>query len=124
MIKLIKEEEKIKVEPVPVEQQPQEPVVDDKIATVACEEAVNSLTHQAWDFISSVNSVIATLDINYKEDVKKDVIELLNAIIDDSTINIGMLQKITNMMNIKKVDLLDAGEDKAEKILTQATDSK
>lgn len=93
--------------------------IDEKIAATACEEAVNSLTQQAWDFISNINSVIATLELNYKEAAKEDVIEILNALITDSTINIGMLQKATNLMNIEKIDLLDAGEDKAEKVLTK-----
>ena len=134
MIKLINEEEKTIVEPIAIEQEP-EPVetkpedfseVDEKMANLACEEAVNSLMQQSWDFISQVNSVIATLDVNYKEDIKKDVLELLNVIIDDSTINIGVLQKITNMMNSKKVNLLNAGEDKAEEILEkpEATDGE
>jgi len=98
--------------------------VDAKIETIACEEAVNSLMQQAWNFISNVNSVIATLDLNYKGESKGDVIELLNAIVDDSTINIGVIQKVTNIMNIKKVDLLDAGEVKADKILTKEADSE
>ena len=124
MIKLIKEE-KVKVEPIPVEaEQPKEEEVDDKIAAVACEEAVSNLMRQAWDFISNVNSVIATLELNYKEPVKEDILAILAAVVDDSTINIGMIQKITNMMNIKKVDLLDAGETKAEEILTKAEDSE
>lgn len=121
MIKLIKEEETIvKPVPAPVEQKQEE--VDAKMATVACEEAVNNLMQQAWDFISSVNSVIATLELHYKEDSKKDVLELLNVIVDDSTINVGVLQKIANMMNIKKVDLLATGENKAEEILNVSTE--
>lgn len=127
MIKLVKEE-KTMVEPVPVQiktEEPQPKEIDAKIAAVACEEAVNNLMQQAWDFISNINSVIATLELNYKEDaIKKDVIEILNAIIDDNTINIGMIQKVINLMNIKKVELLDAGEQKAENILTKAVDSE
>lgn len=124
MLKLIlkeEEEPKAKVEPIPVEVPSDGEVeeIDEKIAANACEEAVNSLTQQAWDFISNINSVIATLELNYKEEAKKDVIEILNALITDSTINIGMLQKATNLMNIEKIDLLDAGEDKAEKVLTK-----
>lgn len=124
MLKLIlkeEEEPKVKAEPTPVEVPSGGEVeeIDEKIAATACEEAVNSLMQQAWDFISNINSVIATLELNYKEAAKKDVIEILNALITDSTINIGMLQKAINLMNIEKIDLLDAGEDKAEKVLTK-----
>ena len=127
MLKLITEEEKTIIEPInvdveqapgPVETTPEEfSEVDEKTVNLACEEAVNNLMEQSWDFIAQVNSVIATLELNYKEDIKKDVLELLNVIVDDSTINIGVLQKITNMMNSEKVNLLNAGEDKAEKLL-------
>lgn len=127
MLKLITEEEKTIIEPINVDvEQAPEPVettpeefseVDEKTVNLACEEAVNNLMEQSWDFIAQVNSVIATLELNYKEDIKKDVLELLNVIVDDSTINIGVLQKITNMMNSEKVNLLNAGEDKAEKLL-------
>lgn len=120
MIKLLKEETEI-VEP---EQETNVEEVDAKIATVACEETITSLMQEAWNFISDVNSVIATLNTNYKESSKDDILELLNAVIDDTTISIGVLQKITNMMNAKRVDLLDAGEIKAEEILTDVADSE
>lgn len=121
MIKLLKEETEI-VEP--EQTATAEVEVDTKIAKVACEETITHLMQEAWDFISNVNSIIATLDVNYKEDSKDDVIELLNAVVDDTTISIGVLQKITNMMNSKKVELLDAGEVKAEEILTNEVDSE
>lgn len=125
MIKLL-EQEKTLIEPVAKEEKLAAEEVDNQLAITACEEAVNYLLQQSWDFISSVNSVIATLEMNYQEDVKKDIIELLNVIVDDITINIGMLNKITNIMNTKKTTLLNTGEDKAEKILnkTEADDSE
>lgn len=124
MLKLIKEEKTVKVEPVNLPEaeeiavQEKQKEIDEKIAVAACEDSVTDLMQQAWDFISSINSVIATLDLHYNnEEVKKDVLELLNYVADESTVNIGMLQKISDLMNIKKVDLLDAGEDKAEEFL-------
>lgn len=127
MIRLLKEaEEKTLVEPVaadtqtPPEVSNTEEVVDaKKIAITACEDAVRDLTHAAWDFISTTNSVIATLDLYYTEKSKDGVINLLNTIVDDSTINIGILQKVMGLINSKKTDLLDAGETKAEEILAE-----
>ena len=124
MLTLIKEE-KTTVEPSPAQPAaPSQDAVDPKVVAVACEESVNTLMQQAWDFISNIKSVIATLDVNYIGDSKKDILELLNTIVDDSTINVGVLQKITDLMNSKRVDLLDAGADKAEAILTKEADSE
>lgn len=123
MIKLIKEEQTL-IKPVATELEDEntdvnieELNVDKKMAELACEEMVNNLIQQSWDMISNVNSVIATLDVNYDNDNKEKITELLNLIIDDYTIDIGMLQKVVDIMNIRKGDLLYQGEDKAEKIL-------
>ena len=91
--------------------------VDEKASNIACEEIVSNLMQQCWDFISGVNSVIATLDANYMNDLKEDIIGLLNVVVDDSTITVGMLQKIVSTMDERKIELLDAGEDKVDEIL-------
>lgn len=124
MIKLVKEEKEI-IEPIAAEdslldlnnQQPTEEEIE--LANKACEEMVNNLVRKSWEFIAEVNSTVATIEENFEKAVKPKVIELLNVVIDDSTINIGVLQKIINIMNTETETLLDAGESKAEKILKE-----
>ena len=124
MIKLIKEEKEI-IEPVAAEDSVldlnNQPRTEEEIelANKACEEMVNNLIRKSWEFIAEVNSTVATIEENFEKAVKPKVIELLNVVIDDSTINIGVLQKIINIMNTETETLLDAGESKAEKILKE-----
>ena len=63
--------------------------------------------------------MIATLAVNYEDELKDDVIEILNVVVDDATINIGVLQKVANMMNKRRLQLLNTGEDKVEQILSE-----
>lgn len=118
MIKLLKEEQvAAELEDENTDVNIEELNVDKKMAELACEEMLNNLIRQSWDMISNINSVITTLDVNYDNDNKEKITELLNLIIDDYTIDIGMLQKVVNIMDSRKGDLLDMGEDKAEEIL-------
>lgn len=125
-LKMIKEET---IKPISVEEASEEvadmPEVEvDKeeipqhIIENACQDLINNLTQEAWNFISSVNSSIATIEDGLKnEETKKEIIELLNTIVDDATINIGILHKVFSLINSNKADLIASGEEKAEDII-------
>lgn len=85
----------------------------------ACEDVILGLVQEGWSMISSINAAIATLDANYEKENKADIIEILDSIVDDITVNIGMLYKITDMINEKTEKLLDTGAAKAEEIITE-----
>ncbi len=122
MLKLINEDQ-TEVTPISNIEQNQQventPEIDEEIVKTASEETINFLIQKSWDFISDVKSVIATLAVNYEDELKDDVIEILNVVVDDATINIGVLQKVANMMNKRRLQLLDTGEDKVEQILSE-----
>ena len=125
-LKMIKEET---IKPISVEEASEEVAnipeveVDEKeipqhIIENACQDLINNLTQEAWNFISSVNSSIATIEDGLKnEETKKEIIELLNTIVDDATINIGILHKVFSLINSNKADLIASGEEKAEDII-------
>ena len=122
MLKLINEDQ-TEVTPISNIEQNQQventPEIDEEIVKTASEETINFLIQKSWDFISDVKSVIATLAVNYEDELKDDVIEILNVVVDDATINIGVLQKVANMMNKRRLQLLNTGEDKVEQILSE-----
>ena len=120
MLKLIKEATEDNIKEITAENNP--PMTENEIElnNKACEEAINMLTKRLWDFIADINSVITTLESSYNADRKADVLQILDTILNDSTINIGMLQKIMSIMNDKTAMLIDSGEDKAEKIVSNA----
>lgn len=82
------------------------------------DQSVNYLITQAWNFISEVNSVIATLDFNegtFENDESFKTI--LNTVVDDSTITIGMLHKALSLIKAGTDNLISVGEEKAENII-------
>lgn len=85
----------------------------------ACQDMINDLIQTSWELISSINSTIATIEFDYKQkENKNEIIELLNSIVDDSTINIGILHKVFELLNSEKANLLASGEEKAEQIIS------
>lgn len=122
MLKLINEDQ-TKVTPIPNTEQNQQvedtPETDEETIKMAFEETINLLIQKSWDFIADAKSVIATLAVNYEDELKDDIIEILNIVVDDATINIGVLQKVANMMNKRRLQLLNTGEDRVEQILSE-----
>lgn len=127
MLKLIKEEN---VKPIALDQvddvqisEPEQQEVPEIIINNACQDIVNNLIQSAWNFISEINSTIATIEYDFKDaNAKKEIIELLNSIVDDSTVNIGILHKVFELLNSEKAELLASGQEKAEEIINNSTE--
>lgn len=121
MLRLINEET---IKPVAAEEveeitSPEINEIPEEVVTNACQDLVNGLIQNAWNFISEINSTIATIDYDFKNEItKKEVKEILNQIVDDTTINIGMLHKAFELINVDKATLLTSGEEKAEQIIS------
>lgn len=139
MLRLIKEAEekdvKTLVEPVPAEDisldNDQEKIegqdvtdvsadaqtaLSDDVIKNAYSDSVNNLIQTTWDLISNINAVSTTFDFDYNQDNKEEILSILNAMVDDITINIGMLHKVSELIDLKTIELLDTGKDKAEEI--------
>lgn len=83
----------------------------------ACQDSVNGLIQNGWDFISNVNSVIATIDYDYKESNKEALLEILNTVVNDITVVIGMLYSGVNLIDNKTAELIQDGSEKAENLV-------
>ena len=87
----------------------------------ALSEMINNTIKNEWDALNMINSNIATL--NYESPDKTDLIALLNEIADEKTIHIGMLNKALSLIDDTQQELMDAGEEKAEEIISEPATS-
>lgn len=85
-------------------------------------DILNNLIQSLWTNISEANSVIASFDLDYSKDNKTDIIDIINTVVDDLTIDIGMLYKASEILNSHQTDLLADGKLKADKILDDDSD--
>lgn len=81
-------------------------------------DMINSAIQKEWEIISHFNSLIATFDYDYKEANKDDILAVLNQLVDDSTINVGMLHKVSELVSSKSSELVSTGQEKAEEIIS------
>lgn len=100
-------------------EQPKAPVeeIPTEVIKKACQDSVNGLIQNGWDFISNVNSVIATIDYDYKEANKEALLEILNTAVNDITVVIGMLYSGVNLIDNKTAELIQSGSEKAENLV-------
>ena len=110
-------QEEINVEVPEVEVSTEEP--QPQIQETAFSDLINSVVKQEWELISLLNGTIASFNFDYKDENKEDIIAILNQIVDDTTINIGMLHKANELISTKSASLLNAGEEKAEEIISE-----
>ena len=82
-------------------------------------DLINSAIQKEWEIISQINSLIATFDYEYKDENKDNITAILSQLVDDSTINVGMLHKAAELVSTKTATLLDSGEEKAEEIISE-----
>ena len=98
----------VDVTPIEIE----EPKVDDEIKTNTMSSIIaNEITH-TYDSIDSIKSIIATISSEMPD--REDVIAIMNQLVDDSTIHIGMLQKAMDLIDGKSSELIDTGIESAE----------
>lgn len=91
----------------------------EEIITNAFEQMINDSIKQHWDTISNLNAIIATLDFDYKEANKEDIQKIMNELVDQTTINVGMLYKVLELVSGKTSDLIDKGVEKADDIVDE-----
>ena len=104
------------------EQEVNEPQINDvpkdsEMADIGFNDMINSLIKQLWDDVSLVNSFIVTIDERYQGDNKENLKAILNDIVDDLTIDVGMSHKALDLISTKVNDLIDAGQKRAEEII-------
>lgn len=102
----------------PAIETPQE-MPSEEIMTNAFSESVQTLVQNTWDYISNVASVLATVDEGFGGENKEEIKTILNGVMDDATITVGMLTKVIELIDNKTTSLLDAGIEKASDIISE-----
>lgn len=89
---------------------------DNNLTKIALDGSLNNINNSFWGIISDLNGFLANLT-ELEIENKKDVENIINTLIDDTTISIGMLNKVTELINERKSELISSGEEKAEELL-------
>lgn len=118
-LKFKDDENRTEVIPVPKPEMDSDDGIEYSMVKQACKSNMNDLIQEAWGFISNINSSVMMLDMDYKESNKSDIIELLNTIVNDLTINIGVLETCGSMIDNNADELIASGKEKAENILSK-----
>lgn len=97
-------------EPTQIEEVPQE-VVDNAYGNL-----ISNTISREWDDINSYKDLVAQF---VSEQKYPEVVDILNQLIDDKTISIGMLTKVLELINgTEQNDLMQQGIDKAEEVIS------
>ena len=83
---------------------------------------VSDAIKDEFDTIDNYKSVIATLAS--MEEPNEEAIQLLNKIVDEKTIILGMLTAVLGKVDNKQTELMKQGEEKAEEVLDDEEDKK
>lgn len=117
---LLELEEPIDEEPIEDEiteiEEPSEPITQE-VADNAYLTQINDLITSEYGKIDEVKSIIATFDSEDAIEKNEEVISILNAFIDETTISIGMLTKASELIDSTTNDLMQQGIDKAEEVI-------
>lgn len=79
----------------------------------ALQSVINTEISNTYNNINDLKSILATVSYNSKNVGVEDII---NEIIDNRTVHIGMLQTVLSMLGSDSSELIETGEDVAEKI--------
>ncbi len=78
-------------------------------------QMINDSINSEWDALNRIKSNIATLESEAPE--QEEVKNILNSILDEKIIHIGMLTKVLSLLDNKTQVLMDAGVEKAEEVI-------
>ena len=101
-----------------------EPIVISTEEEIPEEQVKSSVSNLISSEISGIYDNIANLKgvlLAIQEELpdRQDLTDILNEIIDERTVNIGMLQQMLALLDDKQKDLLDTGEEVASEIASQ-----
>lgn len=93
--------------------------ISDDIIKKAYADLITDITKKYWDIISQINSAIATFNIDYNDDSKEQILKILNEVVDDTTVVVGTLYGVTELIDSKQNELIDKGKEKANILIEQ-----
>lgn len=96
----------------------EESVIDEETKNASLVALLNDTINKEWDELNVLNSTLATM--KYEAPEKEDVISILDNIITEKNIHIGMLTKALSLLNPETQELMDAGVEKAEEVISES----
>ena len=79
---------------------------------------LNDIIKDEFALIEKLNSAIATIDSAELEN-KEDILTILKTVLDEKNINVGMLTKSLELVDSKSTELMTAGIEKADEIISE-----
>jgi len=93
------------------------PQVSEEEKSASFIDVLSSEIGEIYNDISTLKSILTTLSVEMPG--RDDIKDILNSVIDERTMHVGMLQKAIEMLNEGHKELVDAGEEKAEQIISE-----
>lgn len=93
---------------------------DDDLKNGAICSTINSFLNEKFNEIDGIKSLIATIGYEFPEGGKDDIVGILNSVLDDCNIHIGVYQKALAELDPESQIAIEKGKDKAEDIIADA----
>ena len=92
---------------------PQETVVN------AYSGLLQDLLRKQWDVINAADGIMATIDTEEADINKEDVKAILQKLVDETTVSIGMVTKALGVVDPDQEELMNKGVEQAEEVISQ-----
>lgn len=93
---------------------------DEDLKNGAICSTINSFLNEKFNEIDGIKSLIATIGYEFPEGGKDDIVGILNSVLDDCNIHIGVYQKALAELDPESQIAIEKGKDKAEDIIADA----
>ena len=78
---------------------------------------LSSEVSEIYNNLASLKSILVTLNSDLPE--RDDVKDIIEEVINERTIHVGMIQKAIDLLSENHEELVDIGEEKAEQIVSE-----
>lgn len=93
---------------------------DEDLKNGAICSTINSFLNEKFNEIDGIKSLIATIGYEFPEGGKDDIVGILNSVLDDCNIHIGVYQKALAELDPESQIAIEKGKDKADDIIADA----
>ena len=93
---------------------------DEDLKNGAICSTINSFLNEKFNEIDGIKSLIETIGYEFPEGGKDDIVGILNSVLDDCNIHIGVYQKALAELDPESQIAIEKGKDKAEDIIADA----
>ena len=95
-----------------------EPEVPQETVVNAYSGLLQDLLRKQWDVINAADGIMATVDGEAADINKEDVKSILQKLVDETTVSIGMVTKALGVVDPSQEELMNKGVEKAEEVIS------